>query len=70
MLCSNCASLAIKTGNKKCRNCKSDIYDNLSVICSACSSRDLVCSVCLKKVYLNSAPRQTLGSGCKACRRK
>jgi hypothetical protein len=69
MICAECSKLAIKTGNKKCKNCKLDIYDNLSLICSKCSAKDLACSICLKKVYLNNnIKKPTLGSrGCGSC---
>ena len=72
MICSNCSKLAIKTANKKCKNCKLDVYDNLSLICNRCSSKDLVCSICLKKVYLNNenkAKRSSTGGGCGSCGR-
>ena len=71
MICGNCSKLAIKTANKKCQSCKLEVYDNLSLICSRCSVRDLICSICLKKVYLNDGinKRTTIGGGCKSCGR-
>lgn len=72
MQCSECSKLSIQTGSKKCKNCKSDIYDNLSAICNKCSSRDLVCSICLKKVYvnLNAKPSIARPGGCSSCRKR
>lgn len=66
MICAECSKLVIKTANKKCRNCKLDVYDNLSLICTKCSAKDLICSICLKKVYLDKK-RPTIGGGCKSC---
>lgn len=68
MICSECSKLSIKTGSRKCKNCKSDIYDNLSSICSKCSSQDMICSICFKKVYLNNkTPSIIRPGGCRAC---
>lgn len=68
MICGDCSKLVIKTANKKCNKCKLDVYDNLSLICTKCSAKDLVCSICLKKVYSTNIKKPTLGSrGCGSC---
>ncbi len=71
MICESCSKLAIlEANNKKCRNCKSDVLDNLSIICSACSKRDLVCSICLKKIYLINKAKRNISfrsGGCSSC---
>lgn len=62
MLCFNCSKLSLKSANRICNKCNLQIYDNLSVICSKCSSQDNVCGICLKKQVFH-----TLGKGCKTC---
>ena len=34
---------------KPCHRCQKDVHINLSVICEDCSTKDKVCSACLRK---------------------
>lgn len=66
MLCPNCSKLAIIAANKKCLRCQGLILNNLSCICDNCSSNELMCSICLKKMAPNNTRKQTkFGCGCK-----
>ena len=72
MICPQCSKLVLKTANKICKNCKAEVHDNLSLICNLCSTRDMSCSICLKKVFNDTTHRRkTLGSGgCNSCGRR
>lgn len=68
MLCTNCSKLAILYCNKKCLRCQSNVLQNISVICEACSKQNKQCSACLKKINENGNKPHFFG-GCGSCRR-
>lgn len=63
MLCSSCQKLAINIANKKCVRCKGLIQINIAVICDGCSSKEKLCSICLKKI-MPVIKTKTNGCGC------
>lgn len=68
MLCSNCSKLSFLYTNKICIKCQSAVLNNISVLCEQCSSSNLICSVCLKKIINNNSISNKIG-GCKSCGR-
>ena len=69
MLCTTCSKLAILYTNKKCIKCQSDVYQNISTLCETCSSREKICSACLRKIYkgLENPKYKHSHAGCKGC---
>lgn len=67
MLCVNCLKLgSVPSTVRKCCKCNEQIHNNISVICDGCSSKEKICSVCLKKTQ-RSLP---ITNKCKACGQK
>lgn len=50
MICHNCSSLSFMYTKKKCVRCTGETITNLSILCEACSLKDKICAVCLKKI--------------------
>lgn len=69
MLCSNCIKLTYLPLDKKCIKCQGAIAKNISVLCEACSAREKICEVCLKKFFgIGDNPNNKhLLSGCHSC---
>lgn len=68
MFCSNCSKLSYMHTKKNCIKCQAVVFNNISTICERCSSSDLVCSVCLKKISNNNfVANKNIGFGCKSC---
>lgn len=61
MHCQNCSRLNFLFTTKKCHKCSSEVHENLSVICTSCSEKDKICSVCLAKII------QVRSKRCSAC---
>lgn len=66
MKCINCSKLSFLFSNKRiCYRCSSQLFDNLSVICPECSSKDIICEVCLKHIPSPISENK----GCRSCRK-
>lgn len=63
MICKNCSKLAMLKANKKCKKCNLFVNNNLSVICDSCSTKNNICSICLKHVNLNNNIRKSCNCG-------
>ncbi len=61
MFCPSCSSLALLFTKKKCVRCHGEINNNLSIICDACSVKDKVCAICLKKTEIFSNKNNNIG---------
>lgn len=62
MICAACSKLAYLNNIKPCLRCQGQVIVNIAVICEVCSTKDQLCSVCLKKTLPASA--RTGGCGC------
>lgn len=62
MLCANCSKLAFLYTKKNCSRCKGEVIITIAVLCEICSSKDKICSVCLKKIQ-NPRPAH-MGCNC------
>lgn len=65
MFCPNCSKLAMLFVKRNCITCRSDINNNLSVLCEKCSNSEQACSICLKKLYNKNLQPKSLG--CSSC---
>lgn len=65
MLCVNCSKLAMLVTKRICIKCKSVINNNIFILCDLCSNTEKVCSVCLKKINIES--KQQRYRGCNKC---
>lgn len=64
MLCSSCIKLSYSEIIKPCVKCKGNARINIAILCDACSDKDSVCCICLKKTFINSK-LNILKSGCR-----
>jgi hypothetical protein len=69
MFCPECSKLAILNTNRICVRCQGFILNNLSCICDKCSKEQNVCSICLKKIRVNSNGQNInlYKRGCRSC---
>jgi len=65
MFCPNCSKLVMMATIRSCITCRSNINNNLSVLCEKCSNADMACSICLKKIYNQNL--QPKSAGCRSC---
>lgn len=68
MLCTSCARLAILHTKRSCIKCQGAVYQNIAVLCDACSASEKTCAACLKKV-ISVFDRQKQ-SGCNCGKKK
>lgn len=68
MFCKNCLNLNKLATKRKCLRCKSEIVNNLSVLCTSCSDSSKECEICLKKIQNSSVLKYNFG-GCGSCGR-
>ena len=61
MICSSCSKLAFLYIKKSCLRCQSTVVITIAVICELCSTKDNICSICLKKIQ-KTGPK--LGCNC------
>lgn len=62
MMCASCSKLAFLYTKKSCLRCQGEVVITIAVICEICSTKEQICSVCLKKIVNN--PPRTGGCGC------
>lgn len=69
MLCTSCSKLSMMHVSRKCIKCQGQILNNISCICENCSNSEKLCSVCLKKIYLEKhiGYNKVFNGGCRSC---
>ncbi len=63
MMCASCSKLAFLYTKKSCLRCKADVLVTIATICELCSTKDKVCSVCLKKIPTVTSKKGGCGCG-------
>ena len=48
---------------KICIKCHGEVFNNLSVLCEACSNSEKICAICLKKTFGDLKKRPSKGFG-------